>query len=151
VFEAEGDVPSRDTGRHVDVRMVRQSRLHADEPLVLEAVVHEHALRSLVGGAAAMREQLLHISELAALPNVTVHVLPAAAGAHVSMQGAFTVLSFPRGVLPDRLYIAYSTGALHIEKANQVRAARLKFDRLRRYALDHDASVRFVRQVVEEL
>ncbi|GDY31302.1 helix-turn-helix domain-containing protein [Gandjariella thermophila] len=151
VFEAEGDVPSRDIGRHVDVRMLRQGRLHADEPLVLEAVVHEHALRSLVGGAVAMREQLLNISELAALPNVTLHVLPAAAGAHVSMQGAFTVLSFPRDVLPDRLYIAHSTGALHIEKVDQVRAARLKFDRLRGCALDPDASIRFVRQVAGEL
>ena len=42
-----------------------------------------------------MAAQLGHIAEMAGRPNVTVQVLPFAAGAHPAMLGSFTVLRVP--------------------------------------------------------
>jgi Domain of unknown function (DUF5753) len=42
--------------------------------------------------AAVARDRLNHLVEAAGLPNVTLQVLPFAAGAHAGMDGTFTIL-----------------------------------------------------------
>lgn len=57
-------------------------------------VLDEAVLRRMVGGPAAMREQLQHLTEVANLPHVSVLVQPFSAGAHPSIGSAFTLLRF---------------------------------------------------------
>jgi len=120
----------------VAVRLIRQQRLTVeDEPLDLVTVIDEAALHRLVGGVEVMRAQLIHLIEAAALPTVTLQVLPLRDGAHSAMEGAFTLLSFPEDYNPELLFVEYATGSLHIENAEQIKAAKLMFDRLRTEAL----------------
>lgn len=67
------------------------------------------------------------------------------------MAGAFIVLEFPEPEDPDLLYIEYPTDALHIEKAEEVRAATLVFDRLRSQALPVDDSAALIERLAGEL
>ncbi|GGZ81996.1 helix-turn-helix domain-containing protein [Streptomyces echinoruber] len=63
--------------RNVKLRMRRQDALtRSEDPLVLRAVLWEPALRYLIGDVDVMVEQYEEIIKLAALPNVTVQVLP---------------------------------------------------------------------------
>ncbi|WP_405648492.1 helix-turn-helix domain-containing protein [Streptomyces uncialis] len=63
--------------KNVRLRLRRKDALtRTEEPLTLRAVLWEPALRNLVGDADVMREQYEEIARLAALPNVTVQVLP---------------------------------------------------------------------------
>jgi transcriptional regulator with XRE-family HTH domain len=151
LFAADEAFSDTDADLAVALRAVRQERLRAKPPLVFEAVVHEHALRLPVGGLAVMAQQLRHVAEVAELPNVTVQVVPTAQGAHPGVDGSFAVLSFDVDVLPDRIYVPHALGQLYVEKPEQVRAAKLRFDRLRAGALDPAASVDLVRRVAEEL
>jgi hypothetical protein len=55
----------------VTSRHDRQARLLGDAPPQLWAVVHESAIRTLVGGPEVMRDQLHRLLELAQLPAVS--------------------------------------------------------------------------------
>jgi hypothetical protein len=131
--------------------MVRQSRLSAENPLELAAIVDEVVLRRPVGGAEAMRAQLRHLVELAALPNVTFQVLPLSAGAHIGMSDAFTVLSFPHSEDADVAYGEYPVGAVHVEKEADVDGCRLVFDQLRSHALSPAESAALVERMAKQL
>ncbi|GLZ30896.1 hypothetical protein Lesp02_30850 [Lentzea sp. NBRC 105346] len=62
-----------------------QARLYEREPLVVETVVSEAALKQVVGGPRTMSAQLVHLIENSELPNVTIQVLPHDAGAYPAM------------------------------------------------------------------
>lgn len=135
----------------VQVRLIRKKRLTStDDPLYITAIIDEAALRRSIGGPAVMREQLRQLVDLAALPTVTVQVLPLRNGAHSAMDGAFTLLSFPDPSDSDLLYVEYTTGAMHIEDEDEVRTARLKFDALRSEALSPEDSVAHIERVIAE-
>jgi transcriptional regulator with XRE-family HTH domain len=136
----------------VAVRRHRQRRLTDDEfPLELVAIIDEAALRKKVGGAKVMHEQLGHLAMAAELSSVSLQVIPDDAGAHPAMTGAFTILAFPEGDEPSVLYVEYPTASLHIEKPEEVAAARLLFDRLRSEALSPADSVALIERVADEL
>ncbi len=135
----------------VPVRLIRQQRLQGRENcLELAAVVDESALRREVGGRDVMRAQLRHLVEMSDLSTITLQALPLREGAHSAMDGAFTLLSFPEPDYPELLFVEYATGALHIEDAGEVRAARLKFDQLRTEALSPADSVTLIERIITE-
>lgn len=130
----------------VAVRLRRQRRL--DEPgFRLTAVVDESALRRPVGGPAVMGEQLARLAERARRPNVTVLVLPNDLGAHVGLQGAFTVLDY-EAPEPGIAYIAHVTGALHEDRPAEVDRVRRLFEQLVASALDRRASLALIDEAV---
>lgn len=146
-----GRLPEARVENEVTVRSFRQQRLIDDEfPLEVIAILDEAALRKKVGGPEVMRAQLRHLIDCAKLPTVTIQVLPDANGAHTGIDGAYTILSFPEGD-PSLLYVAYVTGALHIEKPEELEQARLMFDQLRSEALSPRESVEFIGQLADEL
>jgi hypothetical protein len=81
-------------------------------------------------------EQRKHIVELAALPNVTVQVIPHNIGSHDGLYSNFSLVSFPDPHERGLAYVEYGFGSLQIEKEDEVRAARLLFDHLGSRALD---------------
>jgi hypothetical protein len=109
-----------ETERRVALRVARQTLLaRADAPR-LWAVVDEAALRRPVGGREVMRAQLERLIEATKLPNVTLQVLPFAAGAHPAMVGAFNLLRFLDRELPDVVYLEHLTNASYLDKRDEV-------------------------------
>ncbi|MGH3760938.1 DUF5753 domain-containing protein [Actinophytocola sp.] len=138
--------------QHTGPRLHRQRRLTDEEaPLELVSIIDESALRKNVGGPEVMREQLRHLVRQSELPSVTLQVMPNRHGAHVGMEGEFVVLHFIEPEDPDLLYFAYITGAVHVEKPEEVAAAKVAFDHLRSIALNPSESVAFVEQVANQL
>jgi DNA-binding XRE family transcriptional regulator len=114
--DAPGDIE-----RRVEVRRARQGLLTRRESPRLWAVIDEAALRRPVGGPDTMRAQLERLIEAARLPNVTLQVLRFGAGAHPAMVGAFSVLRFADVDLPDVIYLEHLTGAVYLDKRDDVR------------------------------
>lgn len=77
-------------------RMTRQEILTRDDPPRLWAILGEAVLHNLVGSRALMADQLRHVLAMAQLPNITIQVLPFAAGVTPAMGVAFLVAEFPR-------------------------------------------------------
>ena len=107
-------------GRRVRLRMARQTLLTRQQAPRLWAVVDEAALRRPVGGREVMRGQLERLLEASKLPNVTLQVLPFAAGAHPAMGSSFSILRFPDQELPDVVYLEHLTNAVYIDKRPEV-------------------------------
>ena len=125
----------------VTARMERQALLTADNPPQLWAIMDEAAARRIVGGPAVMREQLARLRDMAALPNVTVQVIPYDAGAHPGMPGSFIVLEFPDPADQSLVYIDSMAGDLFLEDDREIRRYILMFEHLRAAALRPDESV----------
>ena len=137
-----------DIENYVAARMVRAQRLTSVvAPLELVAVMDEAVLHRPVGGPAVLRAQLAHLVGAAALPAVTLQVLPLALGAYTAMSAVFTVLSFDGLGVADMAYVEHPMGAVHIDKAVDVARATLTFDHLRSLALSPGDSVALIERV----
>jgi transcriptional regulator with XRE-family HTH domain len=144
------DSTDDDTERQIAVRMERQKRLTAPDAPTLWAVMNEAVLHRQVGGPQVMRDQLAHIGQLAARPTVTIQVLPYAAGAHPAMLGSFTVMKFPDPADRDIVYIEAETGALYLEKPDDVNRYSLMIDYLRAQALGPAESRALIAQLAAQ-
>jgi transcriptional regulator with XRE-family HTH domain len=137
--------------RRVALRTARQARLTAaEDPLRLHAVINEAVLRRLMGGPGVMRGQLRRLLDAAALPTVTVQVLPFSAGAHPSTTGGFNVLEFTEPTDPRMVYVEGLTSSVYLEKPREVGRYRLAFDRMTAAALSPEDSVMSIAGAVEE-
>ena len=120
--------------RHrVDARTRRQDRLDGVNPIHVEAVLTEGALRTQVGGPHTMRRQLEWLLELGERPNVDIRVV-AAAGAYPAMGTPFYLLSFAGGY-PDIGYIELLNKGVYLEEPDDVEPYAMKFAGLLRVAL----------------
>ena len=140
-----------DVDRRVRVRMARQSLLLQDDPLDLWVVLDETIFHRLVGGAAVMREQLEHLASAATRSNVTVQVLPFSVGAHVAMEGSFTILGYDEPADPDVVFAENAAGGLFLEKDEELQQYHHIFDHLRASAMSPDESTAYVVARAEEL
>jgi hypothetical protein len=106
--------------RRVELRVARQALLTRAGPPRLWAVVDEGALRRPVGGPRVMRAQIERLIEASRLPSVVLQILPFGAGAHPAMGGAFSILRFADDDLPDVVYLEHLTGAMYLDKRDDV-------------------------------
>lgn len=128
------------------VRMSRQELLtRPDDPLHMVAVLDEAVLRRQVGSPEIMNGQVRHLIDLADRPNVTVHIVPFARGAHPGMDGQFTLLEFPEQADPDLVYLEQAGSGLIPEDPEEVRRYTLIFGSLLGKALEPDESILFMR------
>jgi transcriptional regulator with XRE-family HTH domain len=136
--------------RRVHVRMARQSLLIQDDPIDLWVVLDEAVLSRPVGGHDVMLDQLVRLTEAAKLPNVTLQVLPFAAGAHAGMDGTFAILDFPEAEDPDVVYAENATGGLFLEKSDELKKYSSIFDTIRSTALTPEESIAMIEMLLEE-
>ncbi|MEO3785776.1 helix-turn-helix transcriptional regulator [Actinocorallia sp. B10E7] len=134
----------------VAVRLKRQERLKGPDAMKLWAVIHESALRSIVGGREVMKEQLLHLIHLTWQNNITVQAMPFSAGAHPGSDGAFEILGFPEPNDPDVVYVQYRRGSLYLEDHSDIAAYAEIFDHLRARALSPDESRALIQRIADE-
>jgi hypothetical protein len=116
--------------KRVSLRMERQQLLTRPDPPQLWAVLDEAVLRRPIGGSAVMRGQIAALVEATKLANVTLQVLPFAAGGHSAAGGAFTLLRFPEEDLPDVLYAEQLTSAIYLDKREDLDAYAAALERL---------------------
>jgi transcriptional regulator with XRE-family HTH domain len=106
--------------RRVALRTRRQQLLTRPNPPRLWAVVDEGALRRPIGGKAVMQGQIERLMAATREPNITLQVLPFTFGGHAAEGGAFTVMRFPEPDMSDIVYIEQLTGALYLDKREDV-------------------------------
>lgn len=135
----------------VESRMARQARLGGERPLQLWAVVHEAALRQLVGGRDVMRGQLGHLLDSLKLPNIRLQVLPYLAGAHPGMTSAFTIVSFAEPGAVDVVHMDTTSSTLWLESADDAANEGEIFGRTARQALAQQDSAVLIDGIRKEL
>ncbi|MFG3345279.1 Scr1 family TA system antitoxin-like transcriptional regulator [Streptomyces sp. NPDC048018] len=111
-------------------------------------VLHENAVRTPVGGAAAMGAQLDHILTLTRQRWVLVTVLPCAAGAHASMDGSLRLMEFEDQ--PPTAYTETAFSGTLLDDPTVVKRAQRAYDLLRVAALSPEASLALIESAAED-
>jgi len=141
--------PQVEIEHRVSLRLKRQDVLARPGPPKVWSIMDESVLRRPVGGAAVMRAQLRRLTEVAAMPRVTIQVLPFARGGHAGEGGSFTVLRFGAPSLRDVIYIEQLTSAIYLEARPDVEHYLEVMDRLGGAALPPADTTRFLEQVAQ--
>jgi transcriptional regulator with XRE-family HTH domain len=150
-LEAAHYVPVSDyeISRRVEARLARQAVLHREpNPLQLEVVLAEGALRELVGGPEVMAGQCDHLVTMARQANVELQVLPAN-GQVVSSICAFHLFTSPGSPAP---YLACGSdliGVNYHETRSAIDAYGALFAHLCSVALSPADTIRFIKTVKE--
>jgi transcriptional regulator with XRE-family HTH domain len=137
--------------RRVQLRMDRQEMLHQPEAPHLWAVIDEAALTRAFGPVRVMREQLKHLLEVSAAPNIHVQVLPFRSGAHAAAGGSFSILRFAEPDLPDVVYLEQLTSAVYLDKRADVEEYQLIMERVTVQAETPAQSRETIRRLMAEL
>lgn len=116
----------------------------------LSAVVCEEALHRCVHRPDLATAQPRHLLDQARLPSVRLQVLPLGLGTHCGMAGAFTLLTFPEGLLPDVAWQEYAMGGHLIDDQVSVDYLARPYDELRSQALDPDESLAMIVKFVAQ-
>ncbi|WP_378735148.1 helix-turn-helix domain-containing protein [Nocardia brasiliensis] len=143
--------------RRVQLRMQRQALItRKASPATVAVVLHESVLRRVVGGAKVMAAQLRHLADLSTSDNVSVRILPFAAGIPLGdSTGPFTILEFGtdskgQPVEPPVVYVEGFTGDLYLERPVDVQRYHRAHECLQRAALDIQTSRHLLRQIAKE-
>lgn len=137
--------------RRVQLRMERQRMLHQPEAPHLWAVIDEAALTRPFGPTRVMRDQLRHLLEVSAEPNIHVQVLPFRSGAHAAAGGSFSILRFAEPDLPDVVYLEQLTSAVYLDKRADVEDYVLIMERVTVQAETPAQSRETLRRLLGEL
>ncbi|MEU0519394.1 helix-turn-helix transcriptional regulator [Streptosporangium sp. NPDC006007] len=151
IFHAGQVLDQTAVQRRVEARLARQTILDRTHPPQIWAVIDEAALRKMVGGPAAMAEQLGHLVNMATRPNIAVQVLLDSTGAHAAMGSGFVILDFAGELDPSIVYLETPTDNLFLERPEEVQAYTLTFNRVVAAALTVEESVRYVASLVDRL
>lgn len=147
-------VPAADEGsakRMAELREARQARLYGANPLRLDVVVGETAVRQRIGGSDTMRDQLHHMLSMMELSNVDVRVLPYAAGAYPAMGAPFLVLSFPEQEENDVVCVDTVNSSVYVEDLIDVEQYNESFRGLQSAALSSADTADLLRRMLDEL
>ncbi|KZM73190.1 helix-turn-helix domain-containing protein [Nocardia terpenica] len=119
-----------ETARRVELRCKRQEILERRGGPTLWAVIDEAVLHRPIGGQDVLRAQLAHLVDMSSKPNVTIQILPYAAGGHAAAGSSFTMLRFAEPELPDIVYLEQLTSALYLDRQQDLELYRQVMDRL---------------------
>jgi transcriptional regulator with XRE-family HTH domain len=135
--------------RRVNVRVNRQRYLDRRDAR-LWVVVDEAALRRPIGGPAVMRAQLEHLITVSSRDNVTLQVMPFRFGGHAAEGGAFSILRFPEADLSDVVYVEQLTGAVYLDKREDLERYLEAMNRLAVDSVQPADTVEAIRRIIKE-
>jgi transcriptional regulator with XRE-family HTH domain len=146
----EGE-PAERVAALVDLRARRRDLLTADGAPRFSFVLDESVIRRLVGSAVIMRDQLMHLVSLSGLPNVTIQVVPFAAGLHPGTKGPVKVIGFGDEPDEDVAFIEGQRGDVISDDPEEVRSYLEAFKSIARVALGPADSSGLLREAAGEL
>ncbi|MFB6889346.1 helix-turn-helix domain-containing protein [Kitasatospora sp. NPDC056327] len=133
----------------VSGRLQRQDRLRRTPTVFHGFVIHEAALRTIVGDRDVMKRQLTQILDVGRLRNVSIQVLPLNRTASNALDGPVILLE-----TPDHQQLAYvegqNTGVLYAD-AERVNVLAQRHGMIRMQALSIEESETFIGKMAEEL
>lgn len=142
--------PPAEIDELVDARIERQRVALAAAGPDIWMLVGEGALLRRVGGPEVWRAQLEHLVALVRdCHRWVVQVLPFLAGAHALSDGAINLLSFSDGA--DMVFTEGPGVGRLIDRAEEVRPFRFRFEHDRAKALPPEESLTFIHNLIREI
>jgi transcriptional regulator with XRE-family HTH domain len=134
------------TEKLVKIRMTRQQILERPSPPDVRIVFDESVLQRQVGSPEIMSGQMRRLVELGERPNISMQIVPLAAGANAGSGGGFHIASIDGKA---DVLIAEAVEDVTTDKRLIVRRANQIWERIRSDALPQSASMRMIREAEE--
>lgn len=135
-------------------RMKRQAIFSRSEPRppAFRCLIKETVLYERIGGPEVMYEQLQHLAAMSKLPRITIQVVPATAGEHMSigLLGAFAIAEFEDPETVSIVYMETPDEGQTSKHPGTVSRLIEAFDSLRGEALSTSESGDMILTVAEE-
>ncbi|SFD15844.1 hypothetical protein SAMN05421773_110210 [Streptomyces aidingensis] len=131
-------------------RMDRQVVVNGDADTPYEGVIHEAALRMQVGGRKVAKAQLARLLEANDQDNVTLRVIPFAAGGF-PMIGESVLYAEATTPQLDTVHMDSPTGAVFVDSPAQLVSFRRRLVKIEKVALDVPDSQDLIRSIEREL
>ncbi len=158
VYQHRSRISQEERERLVEVRLQRQTLLERRLPPApqFEVVLSEAVLLRVVGSPATMAEQLRHLLNVGTLSNVSIRVVSLNAGLHFgAVAGPFVMLDFPlrNRVEPDPsvIYSESLTGALYLDRREELAIYEEVWASLTSLALDEQQSKQLINKIIGEV
>jgi hypothetical protein len=108
---------------------MRQRDILEERRIPVKMLVSEAALRYVVGGPRVWRDQLRRLHDIGEMHQVTVRVVPFAAGAVAAVATSCHILEY-EGDLPTVVYFETRRGAGFVEQPDEVQTWKQDFNEL---------------------
>ncbi|MGW5384419.1 helix-turn-helix domain-containing protein [Nocardia sp. NPDC003963] len=142
--------------REIALLRRRQTRLYDSSDFTFEAAISEAALRHPIGGPETMAKQMDHLLIVAALPRVSLRVVPLDAPDHLGWTTKhFVYLEFPDHVNPALteppvVYVEGFTGSLYLDKPAEIEQYQAARASILQVALDQSDTQRLIEAAARE-
>ncbi|WP_262387188.1 helix-turn-helix transcriptional regulator [Streptomyces sp. TRM49041] len=146
-------VPSLDEQEieaQVTARLARQAVYHRKPRPHVTFVLENVTLTRPIGGRGVLKENVLHILDVARLPNVEIQVMPQHRETHAGVNGPFTLLETAKRQ-SQLVYVEGQGGRYFLSEQPDVGEVFARYGTLRAQALTPEDSVRLIEQVAREL
>ncbi|MBV2356899.1 helix-turn-helix domain-containing protein [Streptomyces sp. J2-1] len=141
---AQPGVSQEAMDQQLKVRLERQAILDQPNAPILNFILSESAIRRNIGDADVMREQLLHLAEVAERTNVELQVFPFDAQTFGAAWVGFTIMRFDHDASSDVVYLEDYTDATYLDRPDGVQAYTALWNRLQSAALGQVESRRMI-------
>ncbi|MFF8437418.1 DUF5753 domain-containing protein [Streptomyces bacillaris] len=148
--EAVPRLPEARRRRQLSHRLKRRDVLDRENPPECTFLVHEAALRMVYGDSKIARRQLEHLLRESERDNVTVRVVPFAAGGFPETGSSTQYVYGPVPQL-DTLLTDTATGPAFLDAETRLVNYRATMDRVEGLSLDPRKSRDFIREVVQQV
>jgi hypothetical protein len=135
----------------VDLRTRRRDLLTSENAPRFSFVLDESVIHRLVGSPAIMSHQLKHLTDVAELSNVTMQVVPFAAGLHPGTRGPFEVVHFDDTPDENIVFLEGVRGDFISDVPEETRDYLAAFRRITETALESSDSVGHLREAAGRL
>ena len=139
-----------DVEQRVAERLVRGQLLRRDDGPRARIVLGEAALRRLPVDPDAAREQLEHLLDAAAWPNVEIRILPFRAGLHPLLGIGCTVVRLEDPAVV-RVYLEGATTSTYLHEPDEVKRYESLLDQLWPLAASTTESANILRRCIQQL
>ncbi|RAJ61814.1 helix-turn-helix protein [Streptomyces sp. Amel2xB2] len=135
--------------RRLGARVERQALLSRTPRPMISAVVEQVVLERCIGGRQVMKDQLVHLMQIAELRDVDMQIMPTRRESHAGLNGPMYLIETDG---QQRLvYSETQKGSVLISDPKDVSDLNLRYGMLRSQALTPEESMSLLRKTLEDL
>jgi transcriptional regulator with XRE-family HTH domain len=144
-----GGVPAGEIAVRITSRIGRRDVITRPRPAELLVLLGGSALRQNIGGHQVTHEQMRHLLEMAARPNVDLRVIPDQTGWHPGLEGEFALIESRRGGRKASIvFVGTRRSILMLHADDDVTAYRKAADWITSIALQPEASTKLITDLI---
>jgi transcriptional regulator with XRE-family HTH domain len=136
-----GGVPTDEIENRIKSRIGRRHVIDKPKPADLLVLLGQGALSQDVGGRQVTIEQVQHLQDMAAKPNIELRIMPNGRGWHPGLEGPFLIVNSDGA---DIAFVETRRSMLMLHEEGDVATYRHAVERIMRITVDPDSSIRFL-------